>query len=214
MFTGMIEQQGIVLSSQNHGMAKRLMIQAQMSDLTAGESIAVNGVCLTQLAANTQLLFDVSPETLKITTLGQLQAGDVVNLERAVLASTRLGGHYVSGHVDTCAEIRRITTIDDYRVFSIGGFSDEQQMFLLKKASITINGVSLTINEVMDDEISLMLVPHTMAHTTFKHSKVHDWVNVEFDYMTRMVVHTLGHYFKSQTNQRGVEPSESIGVEL
>ncbi len=192
MFTGLIQQQGDVISNTAFDVANRLLIQAEFEQLQAGESIAVNGVCLTLLPDFSQgLAFDVSPETLNLTNLGQLQSGQQVNLERAMLATTRFGGHYVNGHVDTTVALNSITRIDDYIEMIIGGFAACDTIYLLPKGSVTIDGVSLTINTLNDGCISVLLVPHTLAHTTLGQRQVGDRLNVEFDYLARIVAHQL-----------------------
>ena len=194
MFTGIIEKKGKVLANIKQKSGSRLIISNLFEDLNEGESIAINGVCLTLLKDNnSQLAFDVSPETLNITTLGELSLEDYVNIERAMSASSRFGGHYVSGHVDTKAKVQNINIIDDYLEITIGEFLNLAKNYLLPKGSITLNGVSLTINEVTDDYIKVMLVPHTIDVTTFKSIKVGDWLNVEFDYLTRIVAHQIAH---------------------
>ena len=194
MFTGIIEKKGKVLANIKQKSGSRLIISNLFDDLNEGESIAINGVCLTLLQDNnSQLAFDVSPETLNITTLGELSLEDYVNIERAMSASSRFGGHYVSGHVDTKAKVHNINIIDDYLEITIGEFLNLAKNYLLPKGSITLNGVSLTINEVTDDYIKVMLVPHTIDVTAFKSIKVGDWLNVEFDYLTRIVAHQIAH---------------------
>lgn len=192
MFTGLIEQQGEVLANISGKVANRLLITSPFASLQTGESIAVNGVCLTLLLEHEQsLAFDVSPETLRLTTLGQLCAGMSVNLERAMLASARFGGHYVSGHVDTTACLKAVTPIGEYIEMVVGDFATCASMYLLPKGSITLEGVSLTINAVNEDNIKLMLVPHTLAKTTLGQLEVGQRLNVEFDYLTRIVAHQL-----------------------
>ncbi|STX41976.1 riboflavin synthase alpha chain [Legionella donaldsonii] len=192
MFTGLIEQQGEVLANISDKVANRLLIKSPFADLQTGESIAVNGVCLTLLPEHEQsLAFDVSPETLRLTTLGQLRAGMSVNLERAMLASARFGGHYVSGHVDTTARLKAINPIGDYLELVVGDFATCASMYLLPKGSITLEGVSLTINAVNEDNIKLMLVPHTLVKTTLGQLEIGQRLNVEFDYLTRIVAHQL-----------------------
>ncbi len=192
MFTGLIEQQGEVLANREGEVANRLLIHADFKQLTAGESIAVNGVCLTLLPEHEQgLAFDVSPETLQLTNLAQLRPGDSVNLERAMLATTRFGGHYVSGHVDTTARVQAVSVVDEYIEMMIGDFPAMANQYLLPKGSITLQGVSLTINEVQDESIKVMLVPHTLANTMLGTCCVGDRLNVEFDYITRIVAHQL-----------------------
>lgn len=193
MFTGLIEAQGVVIANTDYGVANRLLIRAHYEQLHAGESIAVNGVCLTLLPDfSNGLLFDVSPETLKLTHLGALKPGDVVNLERAMLATTRFGGHYVHGHVDTTACVDSVNAVGDYVEMIISGFTACDIMYLLPKGSVTLDGVSLTINTLHDACISVLLVPHTLANTTLGQRRVGDRLNVEFDYLTRIVAHQLG----------------------
>ncbi len=192
MFTGLIETRGEVVANVHGEVANRLLIRLHLEQLQVGESIAVNGVCLTLVSNEEhQLAFDVSPETLSCTTLGQLKVGDCVNIERAMLATARFGGHYVSGHVDTKAFIASIIPVDDYIEMTVGGFLMPADMYLLPKGSITLDGVSLTINSVADGCIKVMLVPHTLALTTLGQLQVGQSLNVEFDYLTRIVAHQL-----------------------
>lgn len=192
MFTGIIEWQGQVVSNNVQGHARRLIIQTPIQSPVTGESISVNGVCLTLLPdCREYCVFDVSPETLSITTLGDLKPGDCVNLERAMLATSRFGGHYVSGHIDTSAAIKTRKDLGEYLQMVVGGFSECDMMYLLPKGSITLDGVSLTINTVFDDALEVMLVPHTLACTTLGQKQVGQRLNVEFDYMTRIVAHQL-----------------------
>ena len=191
MFTGLIEHQGTVISNLGSA-SKRLLIDAPMASLVTGESIAINGVCLTLLSEREDhLAFDVSPETLNISTLGQLKIGDKVNLERSMLASSRFGGHYVNGHVEAMATLGSCTWIDDCLELSLDGFSKSAQAFLLPKGSIALDGISLTINKSVNGEIKLMIVPHTLANTTLGQVQVGHRFNVEFDYLARIVAHQL-----------------------
>lgn len=192
MFTGIIEQKGLVLGNGIQRDAMRLCIQSPFSSLKIGESIAVNGVCLTLIPHQTGILaFDLSQETLSCTTLGQLKPGDLVNLERAMLANTRFGGHYVSGHVDLTTKIQSITLLGDYVQLILGDFLPASIKYLISKGSITVDGVSLTINRVQQHCIELMLVPHTLAMTTLSEKKPGDFVNIEFDYLARIIAHQL-----------------------
>jgi riboflavin synthase len=192
MFTGIIETVGQVFSNQLYKEAARLVISCDFEQLQVGESISVNGVCLTLLPSEKgQLSFDLSPETLQCTTLEYLTPGTLVNLERAMLASMRLGGHYVSGHVDTKARIGGIKPIQDFVELEIGGFNKNELVYLIPKGSISVEGVSLTINSVAEFSIKLMLIPHTLLKTTLGSLKVGQEVNIEFDYLTRIVVHQL-----------------------
>jgi riboflavin synthase len=198
VFTGLIEKKSKVLYKVDRGPFHSLVIESPFDQpycarsIEIGESIAVNGVCLTLLPSPSgELHFDLSPETLNITTLGQLASGDFVNLERAMLAAARLGGHYVSGHVDTTALVQSIHGIDNYIEMELAGFSAKSMLYLIPKGSITVNGVSLTINAVVEHNIKLMLVPHTVLQTNLGLLEAGQPVNIEFDYLTRVVAHQL-----------------------
>lgn len=195
MFTGLIEHLGSVVAHTFLDEGSRLVIETVLTEpLQVGESIAVNGVCLTALPSLDNLLqvaFDLSPETLKLTTLSTLSVGDCVNIERAMVATARFGGHYVSGHVDTTASVHAVVSYGDCVQMVIGGFLPAECRYLLPKGSITIDGVSLTINRVVEHKVYLMLVPHTLTNTIFSRSLEGQRVNVEFDYLTRIVAHQL-----------------------
>ena len=192
MFTGIIETLGRVVENQSLKSGCRLMVRSDFQDIMPGESIAVNGVCLTALAGDGKYLaFDISLETLRLTTLGVCTAGQPVHLERALLAGTRMGGHYVSGHVDTTAVVQSIRMLDDFVECVIGEFGAQALPYLWPKGSITLDGVSLTINAVIGDSITVMLVPHTLANTTFGSLKVGSRMNVEFDYLARIILHQM-----------------------
>lgn len=193
MFTGIIECLGKVVDNQKINKGYRLTIDSEFQLLNSGESIAINGVCLTYLPQSRPgiLQFDISPETLEVSNLGLLQAGDFVNLERALAVGMRFGGHYVNGHVDSRATILSLTPVDEFTELKIGGFKQGDYPYLIPKGSIAIDGISLTINSVSDEGISLMLVPHTLSHTTLKTLKPNTSVNIEFDYMAKIVAHQL-----------------------
>ena len=192
MFTGIIEQLGIVIANHVKADANRLIIQANFAALQEGESIAVNGVCLTLLPTEGDYLqFDISPETLGLTGLAFLAADDLVNLERAMAVTARFGGHYVSGHVDGMGYLHSKSVMDDCTEMTISGFTQEQCKFLMPKGSVTVDGVSLTINALSNKSITIMLVPHTLSKTTLGSLAVGQKVNIEFDYLTRIIAHQL-----------------------
>ena len=198
MFTGIVAATGRVFEIIMQKDSYRLGLTTIFNDLEVGESIAVNGVCLTLLpdSTPTKMWFDVSQETLAVTNLNILTIGAIVNLERAMLASMRFGGHYVTGHVDKTAKLISIEHLpDDYTALQVGGFNVQENLYLLHKGSITVNGVSLTINAVThtahDVTIQLLLVPHTLSQTNLGQCVVNDYVNIEFDYFTRIVAHQL-----------------------
>ena len=192
MFTGLIEHLGIVKSNKKTDKGQRLEIEVASLPLVIGESIAVNGVCLTLVSyENSILAFDLSPETLAVTNLQKLLPGMIANLERALTFSARLGGHIVTGHVDTCATVESIKEHGEYRELVMVGFSAETRRYLLPKGSIALDGVSLTITKADKHGITLMLIPHTIANTNLSKLAVGQVLNVEFDYFTRIVAHQL-----------------------
>ncbi len=193
MFTGIIEQCGKIVSLDACDVGVRLVIDSVFDDTRIGESIAVNGVCLTLIPHDQgKLAFDVSPETLQCTSLGALCAGELVHLERALLLADRLGGHYVTGHVDTTATVASVRALGEYTEMVISGFTEAERLYLCPKGSVTLDGVSLTINAVHKDSITVMLVPHTRANTTLSLWQKGRRMNVEFDYVARVLVHQLG----------------------
>ncbi|MCR9191632.1 MAG: riboflavin synthase [Gammaproteobacteria bacterium] len=197
MFTGLIEYLGKVVANQQQAVAHRLEIASTMEGLCPGDSIAVQGVCLTVVDdPSPHWVFDVSPETLACTTLGSLVPGDAVHLERAMHAERRFGGHYVSGHVDGTACLQARRNLDDYIEMVIGGFAECDMIYLLPKGSITLNGVSLTINTVEKDQITVLLVPHTIQHTMLDQLHIGDALNVEFDYLARIISHQVKKEFE------------------
>jgi riboflavin synthase len=192
MFTGLIDAVAEVVDIQLDSNAAFLKLKLPYQSLSLGESIAINGVCLTLLNAQPEAAcFNISSETLSLTNLSHLQVGDVVNCERALEAHSRIGGHWVTGHVDTVAQVISLETLGEYVKLLIGRFTETQKLFLIKKGSVTVDGVSLTINELKDTGIELMLIPHTIKHTSFSKLTMGQLVNIEFDYMTRTIAHQL-----------------------
>ncbi len=188
MFTGIIQAIGRVARIEPRGGDVRLHIDAgtlDLSDVSPGDSIAVSGVCLTALAPSARgFSADVSNETLGLTTLGDVVEGDAVNLEKALRLSDRLGGHLVTGHVDGLVEV--IAVESDARsqrwCFRMpSGLS----RYVARKGSVCLDGVSLTVNAVHEDEFEVNLIPHTIQATTFAHRAVGDAVNLEIDLMAR-----------------------------
>lgn len=192
MFTGLVDALGVVVYFELQEHHAILKLQCPYSQFQLGESIAVNGVCLTVVEFHQQVVtFNISSESLLVTHLGQLHVGDRVHCERAMQADGRLGGHVLTGHVDTTVKVISFETQDDYVKLRVGDFSKEERIFLIKKGSIALNGVSLTINDVINASIELMLVPHTLQQTTFSDLKIGQILNVEFDYMTRTIAQQL-----------------------
>ncbi|RKF18569.1 riboflavin synthase [Alginatibacterium sediminis] len=188
MFTGIIEAQGIVTELRQSSQQCRLSIQSKeldFSDVHLGDSIAVNGVCLTVVSFDTQsFCADVSHETLKLTSLGFLKIGSKVNLEKAMLVGSRFGGHIVSGHVDGLATVESITRNGNASDFWIEAPQDLAR-YIAHKGSITVDGISLTVNEVNNSGFRLTIIPHTELKTSIGDWKVGTQVNLEVDVIAR-----------------------------
>ncbi|HEY5851552.1 MAG TPA: riboflavin synthase [Lysobacter sp.] len=194
MFTGIIEGLGRLAGTENRGGDVRLTVEVgtlEFDSVRLGESIAVNGVCLTVVDFDaTSFAADASNETLSLTTLGVLKPGAVLNLERAMRPTDRLGGHLVSGHVDGLGSVAGIT--EDARA-QRWRFNAPAHLlrYIAKKGSICVDGVSLTVNEVDADGFEVALIPHTVAHTAFAQTGVGDAVNLEIDLVARYVERLL-----------------------
>jgi riboflavin synthase len=193
MFTGLIEDLGTLRDIRTGSDQARLTVTTglPMTELTVGESIAVNGVCLTVTSfGEGAFTADVSPETLGCTSLGHLSRGSRVNLERALRLSSRLGGHLVTGHVD--GQGRIVERRKDGNAWRFKFQTDTSVCSLLvAKGSVTIDGISLTVNEVFDDAFSLAIIPHTLSMTTLQDRNVGDDVNIETDLIGKYVARYL-----------------------
>ncbi|MFT4263679.1 MAG: riboflavin synthase [Nocardioides sp.] len=187
MFTGIVEELGSVAALDRHADAIQLTIAAGevLTDAQTGASIAVNGCCLTVVRHDDRTwTADVMQETLDKTSLGALQPGDPVNLERSVTAATRLGGHIVQGHVDGLGAIVRRTPSEHWEVVEISLPADLAR-YVVPKGSIAVDGVSLTVVEVNDDSFTVSLIPETLARTTLGAKQAGDPVNLETDILAR-----------------------------
>lgn len=192
MFTGIIDHVGTLVQIESIPDGMRFSIKHTFSALERGESIAIDGVCLTVTHFYDDIFCcDVSPETLNITNLNKYKVGYSVNLERALLPSSRIGGHFVMGHVDQTAWVKSIRRISDFIEMTFAGLDDESLKYIVKKGSIAINGVSLTINQLSKDGFNVMLIPHTLERTNLEKLQEKDTVNIEFDILARMVVRQI-----------------------
>ena len=194
MFTGIIQAVGTLAAVEAHGAERRMRIATGMLDLAGaqvGDSIAVSGVCLTAtILVDDGFWCDVSGETLARTTLGELQVGSRVNLETALLPTTRLGGHLVSGHVDGVGTVLEQTTQGQCLCVRVE-VPKELSKYIAVKGSVCINGVSLTVNEVSGAVFSVNLVPHTLQATTLGENSVGSHVNIEVDLIARYLERLL-----------------------
>ncbi|MDH5629367.1 MAG: riboflavin synthase [Gammaproteobacteria bacterium] len=194
MFTGIIEATGKIEAIESRRGDKRFTIDTgklDISDVAIGDSIACNGVCLTVIELTEKAyVADVSAETLKLTTLADINIKSPVNLEKALTPTTRLGGHLVSGHVDGQGKIVSIETSARSTVYKIEAPEDLAR-YIAKKGSITVDGISLTVNEVEGAIFDLNLVPHTLQETIASDYKVGDKVNLEVDIIARYLERLL-----------------------
>jgi riboflavin synthase len=193
VFTGIVEDIGTVktLQSDRQSMKITVVSKKMVEDVKLGDSIAVNGVCLTVIHFNEQeLTMDVMPETVKSTNLQQLAIGDPVNLERAMSANGRFGGHFVSGHVDGVGKILRKRPLANAVYIDIE-LSKELTSYCIPKGSITIDGTSLTLFHVEKSGVTISLIPHTYKETILGMKKIGDLVNVETDLVGKYILHQL-----------------------
>jgi riboflavin synthase len=194
MFTGIVEELGEVVAVDHLADSSRLTIRgaAVASDAQHGDSIAVNGVCLTVVdVMDGRFTADVMRETLDRSSLGSLRAGSRVNLERPVTLQDRLGGHLVQGHVDAAAPILKRAPAEHWEVVTIG-LPAQLARYVVQKGSITVDGVSLTVVDVTADAFTVSLIPTTLAMTTLGSKSVGDLVNLEVDVVAKYVEKLLG----------------------
>lgn len=195
MFTGIVEELGEIVAIEHGAESAVVRVRGPLvtSDATHGASIAVNGVCLTVVEHDGETFsVDVMAETLNRSSLGSLQAGARVNLERAMTASARFDGHIVQGHVDGTAQILARVPGDRWEVVQLTLPSDLSR-YVVEKGSITVDGVSLTVSAVTDDTFSVSLIPTTLELTTLGHKGVGDLVNLEVDVIAKYVERLLAH---------------------
>ncbi|OQY25255.1 MAG: riboflavin synthase [Desulfobacteraceae bacterium 4572_35.2] len=189
MFTGLIEDVGTVRSLRQSSGGARLEISTQLplSEVDLGDSIAVNGICLTVVGLGSgSFVADVSPETLSSSSLAQLSPASSVNLERALRLSDRLGGHLVSGHVDDIAEVISRQNDGNATLFTFRA-AENTLRYVVEKGSITIDGVSLTVNLVTQETFGVSIIPHSLVKTTLNNIKIGCKVNIETDIIARYV---------------------------
>lgn len=204
MFTGIVEEQGIIeLINQNHASAF-LQIKAKkiIEDAKIGDSISVNGCCLTIIELNQNMMsFNLVPETLSRTTFKNFKKGDNVNLERALKAHDRVGGHFVQGHVDGVGSIiNKMKLQDDSSLITISLQKDILK-YVIEKGSIVVEGVSLTVTEITEETFSFAMIPHTALVTTLGHKNVGDQVNIEVDLIAKYIEKFTDKYTLNRNHQ-------------
>jgi riboflavin synthase len=196
MFTGIIEEIGSMRRIDRRGQAMVLTVGARriLEDVHLGDSISVNGVCLTVTAFDaSSFVVDVMPETFRHTNLSELASGDPVNLERAMAAGGRFGGHIVQGHVDTPGLIVSRTVEENAVVFRIEPEQNTALKYIVPRGSITVDGISLTVVAVTERAFSVSIIPHTLAQTVLQHKMPGRRVNVETDLLGKYVEKLLSH---------------------
>jgi riboflavin synthase len=189
MFTGLIEASGRVAAVSPVPGGYRLEIEASLaSEVALGESVAVNGVCLTVVSvAGKVVAFDLGPETARVTSLGDLAAGAIVNLERAMRADTRVGGHFVQGHVDGTGTLLSVVPEAEFTWMTFS-FPREQAAYLIAKGAVAVDGISLTVARLSEDSFDVQIIPFTWTHTNLAALGVGARVNLEFDMLGKYAV--------------------------
>ena len=209
MFTGIIEELGEIVSIERQGVSGTIRIRAKkvLEGTKVGDSIAVNGICLTVTSMQDGMFTaDVMAETIRRSSLAQAKAGDAVNLERAMLANGRFGGHIVSGHIDGTGTIRSYRR-EENAVWVTIGTKPEILRLIVEKGSICIDGISLTVAAVTDDTFSVSIIPHTGEETTLLKHEPGALVNLEND--------VVGKYVERLMNFKGTDPQpESSGITM
>ncbi|MFH0947405.1 MAG: riboflavin synthase [Elusimicrobiota bacterium] len=191
MFTGIIEDIGTIKKISK----TQIAVETKLDDIKIGDSVCVNGVCLTiieyrQLSTvNCQLTFDISDETLNRTNLGRMKPSDKVNLERALRPDSRLGGHFVTGHIDGTGKILEIKKSENSEIWQFS-IPENVSRYIIEKGSVAIDGISLTIALIgkKPDSFSVAVIPHTLKNTTLKNKKIGDSVNLETDILAKYVL--------------------------
>lgn len=192
MFTGLIEAVGEVAEVKPTPAGLRVRLQTDLArELTPGESLAVNGVCLTVVATDADAVHaDISPETARVSALGALKRGMLVNLERPLRADARIGGHFVQGHVDATGTIEEIRKDGDFWWVTVL-YPPALAMYIVRKGSIAVNGISLTVAGVDDKRFDVQIVPFTWEHTNLRTARPNDPVNLECDVLGKYVARAI-----------------------
>ena len=211
MFTGIIEGPGTISGIKQSGQSRRMAVNADyaLDSTKIGDSIAVNGACLTVVSfSGSRFEVDVSPETVAKTTLGKAKIGDRVNLERALRISDRIDGHLVSGHIDGIGTIKSRKTQENAIIITFN-IPKTVAYYIIKKGSVAVDGISLTVNECDHESFQVSIIPHTAKLTTFGFKKISDSVNVETDmigkYVERFVTQIKSGESKKEAGESSVD---------
>lgn len=193
MFTGLIREMGEITSFKKRGSNAVLSLKSKDVSVKSkiGDSISVNGVCLTVVSKiGDEISFDLSEETIKSTNLGRLKTGDRVNLEPSLTPESKIGGHFVTGHVDAVGKIKKKTKMGDMLKFEIE-VPKNMEDFFVRKGSVAVDGISLTVVDIYEDSFTVVIIPHTAKMTTLGFKGVGDSVNIEADILGKYVVKFL-----------------------
>jgi riboflavin synthase alpha subunit len=214
MFTGLVEGVAGVVECRPTSRGVRLRVGSPLAgELAPGDSLAVNGVCLTViLAAASEIHADVGPETMRVTTLGELAPGTLVNLERPLRPDGRFGGHFVQGHVDGIGRVEALRADADFHWLTIS-FPSSLAPYLVLKGSIAVDGISLTVAGLGLDRFDAMVLPYTLEHTNVKAMKIHDRVNLECDMIGKYVVRAVELAGLSLMPVRGATPHAEADID-
>lgn len=214
MFTGLIEEVGTLrgVSSSGEGMVLHINASGIMDDLKIGDSVSVNGVCLTATSLSDHgFTADVMPQTYRNTTLKELKTGSRINLERAMAAGGRFGGHIVQGHADGTGTIKSVKRDQNAVVFEIAPARKSLFKFIIPKGSITIDGISLTVAVASPSSFTVSIIPHTLSQTVLADKRAGDSVNLECDVLGKYVDHLL-RYGSSPQNEEDREEAEGSRI--
>jgi riboflavin synthase len=189
MFTGLIEAVGEIIEVKPLSTGFRLRVGSEMAnEMMAGDSLAVSGVCLTVIMAGAgEVHTDIGPETARVTTLGGVKRGTLVNLERPMRADARFGGHFVQGHVDAMGTVEEIRPEADFYWLTIS-FPSLLNPYIIHRGSIAVDGVSLTVAGLGDERLDVQIIPYTWSHTSYRGLRERDRVNIECDMIGKYVV--------------------------
>lgn len=209
MFTGIIEELGDVaeVKQSTNSFILRIAAKKILSDVKLGDSIAINGVCLTVTSfSHNEFTVDVMPETIKATSLNRISKGSKVNLERAMAAGGRFGGHFVSGHIDGVGMIKSKKRSANAVYYEIQA-NEELLHYLILKGSVAVDGTSLTVFDVTDQSFTISLIPHTVQETIIGQKEMGDFVNIECDMLGKYV----GHFMSNKTS---INKEKSISAQF
>lgn len=217
MFTGIVQGKGRVIAIEDKGDFRTHIIELPkelVSNLETGASVANNGCCLTVTKIEgTQISFDLVKETLRLTNLGELKVGSEVNIERAAKYGDEIGGHVMSGHIVTTAEVAKIITSENNLQIWFRIFDKALMKYILHKGFIGIDGISLTVGDVVNNRFCVHLIPETRDRTTLGYKRLGDKVNIELDPQTQAIVDTVERVMAQQAQQQALLAAQQLSNE-